>query len=46
MLESRTLATYFGADYLNTYAACKTAEYDKFERHISAREFAWYLQPE
>jgi glutamine synthetase len=46
MLESETLATYFGADYMRTYAACKTAEYDKFERHVGAREYAWYLQPE
>jgi glutamine synthetase len=46
MLESQSLAAYFGADYLRTYAACKFAEYDKFERHIGAREFAWYLQPE
>ena len=46
MLASETLATYFGGDYLRTYAACKTAEYDKFERHIGAHEYAWYLQPE
>lgn len=46
LLASKALGAYLGADYLSTYAACKTAEYDKFERHISAQEYAWYLQPE
>jgi glutamine synthetase len=46
LLESTVLETYFGADYLSTYAACKSAEYDKFESQISTHEYAWYLQPE
>jgi len=40
------LADYFGKDYLRIYAACKTAEMDVFDNHISDQEYAWYLQPE
>ncbi len=46
LAASKVLRAYFGSEYLDTYVACKTAEYDKFERHISAQEYAWYLQPE
>ncbi len=44
--ESKVLATYFGADYPGAYVACKTAELDSFENHVSAQEYAWYLQAE
>ncbi len=43
---THVLDAYLGADYVSTYAACKSAEYDKFESHISAQEYVWYLQPE
>ena len=46
MLRSKVLAEYFGKDYLRIYAACKRAEMDTFENHISDQEYAWYLQPE
>ncbi|MHA1600414.1 MAG: glutamine synthetase family protein [Alphaproteobacteria bacterium] len=46
LLASNILDEYFGADYLSTYAACKSGEYDKFESQISAQEYTWYLQPE
>lgn len=46
LLESEVLANYFGAGYLRAYAACKMAELDLFEDHISTREYAWYLQGE
>lgn len=46
LADSRVLADYFGADYIEAYAACKTAELDAFDEHISAHEYAWYLQPE
>ncbi len=46
LLESEVLAEYFGADYPGAYAACKTAELDSFENHVSAQEYAWYLQAE
>lgn len=46
LLASHVLEAYFGADYISTYAACKSAEYDKFESQISAQEYVWYLQPD
>ncbi|MFQ6016609.1 MAG: glutamine synthetase family protein [Kiloniellaceae bacterium] len=44
--DSEVLAAYFGPEYLRAYAACKAAELDKFEDHIGAREYDWYLQSE
>jgi glutamine synthetase len=46
LLAARVLADYLGAEYPRLYAACKGAELDAFERHIGAREYAWYLQPD
>ncbi len=40
------LPEYFGAHYLEVYAACKNAEFDKFEANVSPAEYAWYLQPD
>ncbi|MCH7796613.1 MAG: glutamine synthetase, partial [Proteobacteria bacterium] len=46
LIESEVLADYLGPEYPRLYAACKTEELEAFERHIGAREYAWYLQPE
>ena len=46
LVESEVLAEYLGPEYPRLYAACKTEELEAFERHIGAREYAWYLQPE
>ncbi|MCH7795655.1 MAG: glutamine synthetase [Proteobacteria bacterium] len=46
LVESEVLADYLGPEYPRLYAACKTEELEAFERHIGAREYAWYLQPE
>ena len=46
LVESEVLADYLGPEYPRLYAACKTEELKAFERHIGAREYAWYLQPE
>ncbi len=46
LVESEVLADYLGTEYPRLYAACKTEELKAFERHISAREYAWYLQPD
>jgi glutamine synthetase len=40
---SGTLNDYLGAAYLDAYCACKEGELDRFEQHISAREYDWYL---
>ena len=37
------LPGYFGAPYVEMYAAVKQAEFDAFLEAISAREYAWYL---
>ncbi len=42
--ETPLLGDYFGHDYLNAYIACKQAELDRFESHISRVEYDWYLQ--
>jgi glutamine synthetase len=46
LAEARVLPNYFGARYLEVYAACKNAELDKFESYMSPAEYLWYLQPE
>ena len=42
--EATLLPTYFGEDYVKTYAACKMAEIDRFEAEITSTEYRWYLQ--
>ncbi len=42
--ESEVLADYMGARYLEVYAACKEAEFDRFDSVISPAEYDWYLQ--
>lgn len=44
MQRASILPDYFGADYVQIYAACKLAELDKFESVISPNEYLWYLQ--
>ncbi len=46
LCASEALAGYLGPEYPRLYAVCKTEEPEAFERHIGAREYAWYLQPE
>lgn len=40
---AKILPNYFGAQYVDMYAAVKQAEFDAFMDAISPREFAWYL---
>ena len=46
MAESKLLANYLGARFVEAYVDCKLAELDKFEAIISPAEFEWYLQTE
>ena len=46
MAESKLLADYLGARFVEAYVDCKLAELDKFEAVISPAEFEWYLQTE
>ncbi len=46
LAEAKILPDYLGADYVETYTACKLAEMDKFELEPSPLEYRWYLQPE
>lgn len=41
--DAAVLREYFGGEYLDTYAACKLAEMDKFESQPSPLEYRWYL---
>lgn len=41
---SEVFGRYFGVDYLKAYIACKQAELERFESHISRVEYDWYLQ--
>ncbi|WP_455372631.1 glutamine synthetase family protein [Limibacillus halophilus] len=44
MQEGTLLSRYLGDDYVQTYAACKLAEVDRFESEITSTEYRWYLQ--
>ncbi len=43
LTDSKVLTDYIPSDYLEMYAAVKTAEMDAFFEEISAREYRWYL---
>lgn len=45
-VESEVLADDLGPEYPRLYAARKTKVLEAFERHIGAREYAYYPQPE
>jgi len=43
LCASKVLNDYLGEAYLQAYNACKSAELDAFEQHMSPREYDWYL---
>lgn len=41
--SAEILPNYLGEDFCKLYAACRRAEYDRFEARVSPLEIAWYM---
>lgn len=41
--HAKILPDYLGADFCKLYAACRRAEYDRFEAKVSPLEIQWYM---
>ncbi len=42
--QAKIIPEYLGKDFCKVYLACKKAEYNEFNYHVSPLEYQWYLR--